>query len=140
MRVLLDANLLISYLLTPHQHSPVVQTILAAGQGRFTLLMPEALLEELVRTAGEKACLAKRIAHEELQQFTQTLSALGEPIPKITRPIPAITRDPKDDYLLAYALIGQADYLVTGDNDLLCLRQVDRLRIVTCRAFWEMLK
>jgi len=32
---------------------------------------------------------------------------------------PAITRDRSDDYLLAYALVGQADYLVTGDRGLL---------------------
>jgi predicted nucleic acid-binding protein len=40
------------------------------------------------------------------------------------------SRDPKDDYLIAYALIYQADYLVTGDKDLLVLGKVEELEIV----------
>ena len=139
MRVLLDTNLLISYLLTPRQHSPVVQTLHAAIKGRFTLLMPEALLDELVRTAKERTHLAARIPSEGLREYVQILSALAETVPRITAPLPPVTRDPKDDYLLAYALVGEADYLVTGDKDLLCLGRVDRLQIVTPRAFWQLL-
>ncbi len=52
----------------------------------------------------------------------------------------AVTRDPKDDYLLAYALVGKADYLVTGDEDLLELEQVDALKIVTAREFLTVLE
>jgi len=38
-------------------------------------------------------------------------------------------------FLLAYALIGRADYLVTGDGDLLTLGQVETLKIVTSAKF-----
>ena len=65
----------------------------------------------------------------------EILRAVGEPIPRITQPIPALTRDPKDDYLIAYALVGGADFLVTGDADLLVLKQIDSLKIVTAREF-----
>lgn len=54
--------------------------------------------------------------------------------------VTALTRDPKDDYLLAYALVGQADYLVTGDHDLLALQHVGDTQIVTTSEFWEILK
>jgi len=37
----------------------------------------------------------------------------------------------RDDYLVAYALVGGADYLVTGDADLLVLARVGEVKIVT---------
>lgn len=50
-----------------------------------------------------------------------------------------MTRDPKDDYLIAYAVIGEADYLVTGDKDLLVLEQIAGVTIVTPARFADLL-
>ncbi len=66
--------------------------------------------------------------------------SVSEIIPEINEPIPKVTRDWKDDYLLAYALVGQADYLVTGDNDLLVLQQVGNLSIVSPQEFLKTLQ
>ena len=49
--------------------------------------------------------------------------------------MPSVTRDRKDDYLLAYAVVGRADYLVTGDRDLLVLGEVEGVRIVSPAGF-----
>jgi len=46
-----------------------------------------------------------------------------------------ICRDPKDDFLLGLAEIAKADYLVTGDRDLLILKKHKMTRIVTVREF-----
>ncbi len=139
MRVLLDANLFVSYLLHPDQESPSAQIIRAAIQGEFTLLLPEALLDELVRAIDRKPYLRERIRPEEMAQLADIIKGVAEVIPRITEPIPAVTRDPKDDYLITYALVGEADYLVTGDKDLLVLEEVGTLRILTPRAFLGML-
>ena len=48
-----------------------------------------------------------------------------------------VTRDPKDDYLLAHATIGRCDFLVTGDRDLLDIQKIDRLSIITPGEFAE---
>jgi putative PIN family toxin of toxin-antitoxin system len=140
MRVLIDTNVFISYLLGPHS-AGVVQTILQAwAEEKFTLLIPEALLDEILVTVTHKPNLAKRIAPADLKAFLTTLQELGEEVPKIESPIPAVTRDPKDDYLLAYALVGGADYLVTGDEDLLVLKgQIPELVILTPRQFSQLL-
>lgn len=139
MRVLLDTNILISYLLTPAQNSPVTKIVTQGLLGDFVLLVPEELLQELKRKAHEKKYLVERIAPEEIGKFVDVLTGVSEPIPKIDEPIPAVTRDPKDDYLLAYALVGRADYLVSGDNDLLVLEQVGELSIVSPQEFLKML-
>ena len=57
-------------------------------------------------------------------------------------PPPVSSRDPKDDPLLAVALSGHADYLITGDDDLLVLDgepALGTLRIVTVRDFLQLL-
>lgn len=45
--------------------------------------------------------------------------------------------DPDDDPLLATALAGEANYLVTGDKGVLGLERVESVRILTARAFLE---
>ncbi len=134
MRALLDANVLISYLLAPAD-SPVVGVVEAGAAGAYTLLLPEGLAHELATRVRGKPWLAERIAPEEAAALLGALDEVAEALPAIRSEIPAVTRDPKDDYLLAYALVGAADYLVTGDRDLLVLGEVAGVRIVTPREF-----
>jgi putative PIN family toxin of toxin-antitoxin system len=88
----------------------------------FALLIPEPLLAELTRRVNGKPYLSARISQEALEQFFAILLSVGEVIPSFDDPIPSISRDEKDDYVVAYARIADADYLVTGDKDLLVLR------------------
>jgi predicted nucleic acid-binding protein len=46
-----------------------------------------------------------------------------------------IVRDPSDDYLIAYGLIYECDYLVTGDADLLTLKRIRRMQMITAIQF-----
>lgn len=139
MRVLLGANILVSYLLTPSGDSPVVRVVEAGVLGAYTLLLPEGLLEELEEAASAKPYLAGRIARDDLLALREVLEAIAEAIPAIRGPIPEITRDRSDDYLLAYAVVGAADYLVTGDHDILVLERVDEVRIITPREMVRLL-
>jgi uncharacterized protein len=140
MRVLLDTNVLVSYLLTPAHSGSIAAIIDSLARGDFTLLLPLELLDELERVVARKPALAQRIRPEQLTRLRDGLLAVGEVIPPIEHSIPAVTRDRKDDYLLAYAVVGAADYLVTGDEDLLVLTQVGRLRIVSPPAFAKVLQ
>lgn len=60
----------------------------------------------------------------------KVLLAVSETVPSVIEAIPEVIRDSKDDSLLAYALVGRVDYLVTGDDDLLSLKEVGGLKIV----------
>lgn len=124
MRALLDTNVIISYLLTPHRESAPRIVLEAALDGVFTLLVADAILAELARRASTKPYLAQRITPDDLDRLIRALGTVAIRIPAITDAIPAVGRDPKDDYLLAYAVVGRADYLVTGDQDLLSLEGI----------------
>lgn len=50
-----------------------------------------------------------------------------------------LSRDAKDNYLLALAMDAEADYLVTGDDDLLVLERIGKTKIVRMAEFVEAL-
>ncbi len=139
MRVLLDANLFISFLLNPRRHSASNEVVRRAVLGDFTLLVPEELFGKISSRAKSKPYLMKRIRGVEIDEMVEIISSVAEFIPVIEEAIPAVVRDPKDDYLLAYAVVGRADFLVTGDKDLLVLREVEGVRILTPREFMKVL-
>jgi hypothetical protein len=137
MRVLLDTNVLISHLLSPQRKSPINHILEAAFLGEIDLLFPKDVFDELRNKIPQKPHLAERISPQQVEELVSLLAEISEGIPTITMEIPAVTRDPKDDYLIAYALVGRADYLVTGDVDLLILEEVEGVEILTPRELWE---
>ena len=140
MRVLLDSNILISYLLKPQADNPIVQVVRTAVAREFELLLPKELLEEVGHVVRSKKHLIKRITAKDLEELVDILSLSAVEMPEIIGDIPALTRDPKDDYLLAHAVVGEADYLVTGDEDLLVLKEVEGVKIVKASQFWEIME
>lgn len=139
MRVLLDVNVYVSYLLPSRAGTAIARVLEAALTGTFVLLLPAEVTTELAARVASKPYLSERIERADLEELLEALRAVGEIIPPITTPIPRVSRDPKDDYLLAYALVGRADYLVTGGDDLLELGEVDGVRIVTPAGFRDVL-
>lgn len=121
MRVLIDVNVWISYLLTTDMMSPVKVVVDAALRYRFTLLVTDQLLTEFQNKGRSKPYLANRIPEEAIARLVNELARVAERIPTVPGPLERIVRDPKDDYLLVHARAGNVDFLVTGDKDLLAL-------------------
>jgi putative PIN family toxin of toxin-antitoxin system len=139
VRVLCDTNVLVSYLLTARPDSAVSTIMSAAFAPAFTMLVSAQLPDELIEVTRANRYLAQRISPESVAELVVALRSIAEEIPVITEAIPAIARDPKDDYLLAYALVGRADYLVTGDYDILALGEIEGLQIVSPADFARLL-
>ena len=140
MRVLLDANIYISYLLSPGVEGTVQQIIDAAFAGQIRLLVSPQLLDELARRIPSKPYLSERVSQEQLTHFLTLLATVAETVPNVGSDLPLPkSRDPKDDYLLATALVGQADYLVTGDKDLLVLDKVGSVKMASPAQFVSLL-
>jgi putative PIN family toxin of toxin-antitoxin system len=96
------------------------------------LLVSEELFEEL-DDALRKPYLAKQIAHSEYDKLVLRLRTSAELVD--VRSAVDICRDPKDNYLLALAKDGSADYLITGDNDMLVLQEFENTKIVDLSEF-----
>jgi putative PIN family toxin of toxin-antitoxin system len=131
MRVVLDTNILISALLS--EHSPVARLVDLWRAGRFTLLTAPPQLEELARVTRYPK-IRDRLPPALAGRLINELRGVAIPVSDLK--IVQISRDPYDDYLLAIATGGSADYLVTGDKrDLLSLQKHGGAKIVSLRNF-----
>jgi putative PIN family toxin of toxin-antitoxin system len=140
-RVIYDANVFISFLLSPRKVDSTVRQLMARmATGEVGLLAPDELLEELERSVKAKPYLQERILIEDLERFVVLVRSLSLPVSPLQHPVPSLVRDAKDDYLLAYAYAERVHFLVTGDNDLLSLNLPEGApRIVSPQAFLEIL-
>lgn len=139
MRVVLDTNLWISYLLTRNERSTIRQVVQAALAGKVDLIVPEELIAEL-RTSADYPHLTQRIAPDELNDVVRQIRRVAHIPSPLSQELKQYSRDRKDDYLVAYGLIYEADYLVTGDRDLLTLGRIERLQMVTPATFRRILE
>jgi len=139
MRVILDANVLLSFAIGARGADGVIGTILRlAIDGRCTLLLSPELLREVRDKLQTKRYFVDRFNAQAVDDFIAFLVSIGHLMPPLTEEIPAVTRDRKDNYLVAAALIGEADYLVSGDRHLLELGDaLAPLKIRSPRAFVE---
>jgi len=134
MRVVLDTNILISALIS--SAPPSVQ-VLALGRGRkFELLTSAQQLEEFSRATRYprvRTRLIPAIAGALINRVRDRAIVI-ENLPKL-----GVCPDPDDNYLLALAEAGQAQFLVTGDKPLLGLKRHKSTRIVTPAVLLELL-
>jgi hypothetical protein len=137
VRAVLDTNVLISGLVS-EEGAP--RRILDAWlEDRFTLVLSLYLIEEMVHVLSYPRIVKRlRLDEEELAPILAALLSRAEVVPGRLR-LPGVTRDPKDDPVVACAREGRADYIVSGDQDLLVLGEYEGIRIVTPRQFVEIL-
>jgi putative PIN family toxin of toxin-antitoxin system len=128
VRVFLDTNVLVAAFATRGLCADVVRLTLAAHE----MVVSETVLAELDRTLTRKIGLPDRDARSAVAFVREEATVAPEVTPTVR------VRDPKDAPLLAAALAGGADVLVTGDRDLLELEQPAGIRIVTPRGFWQL--
>ena len=131
MRVVLDTNILVSALIAPAGNPAAIYN--AWQQGRFTLLTCTEHLDEL-RATFQKPRIADLIKPHKAGRLVNQIKKLA----KHVGPLPPVKRspDPGDNYLLAMAQGGSADYLVTGDKSgLLALVRHKSTQIITAREF-----
>lgn len=138
MRVVLDTNVLISGFLYPKS---IPGKILQAWQlSQFELIVSESILEETKRVLQYKK-ISKRfralgIMTEAVDNFLILLNFFSSFV-NITKTIQVkLKRDPVDEHILLAHHAGQANYLVTGDQDLLSLKQPEYC-VMTPQMFWE---
>lgn len=131
MRLVVDTNVLISALLS--EASLPAHLIALWRQGKFDLLTSAGQLDELMRVTRYpkiRARLAPALAGRLINELRDVAVIVDG------RPAIAVSPDPNDDYLLAIAVAGAADFLVTGDKrDLLALRLYEGTKIMTVRDF-----
>ncbi len=131
-RVILDTNLLISFLISKQ----LTELEQALEKGQIILVFSEELFRELL-TVINRPKFKKYFNKYDLENLLSIIAdylLIFEVKSSLN-----ISRDKKDNFLLNLAVDAHANYLVTGDKDLLTLEMVGSTKIITYRQFREAL-
>lgn len=129
MRVSLGTNVLVSAFATRGLCADVLRVVLADHE----LVVGEVVLAELRKVLRGRLRVPARIVDD-----VERLLREHDVVPKPREPAAVPVRDPSDRWILASAIAGKADVLVTGDRDLLEIETTPPPTILDPRGFWTL--
>ncbi|HEU5350699.1 MAG TPA: putative toxin-antitoxin system toxin component, PIN family [Terracidiphilus sp.] len=130
LRVVLDTNVLVSGLAYP---SSIPGRIVEAWKhGSLEMAVSRYILDEMARVLPRLKRI--RLTKAEIRDLTDGLMFLAELVEPEKSVVPLL-RDPADQAILGTLIAARANYLITGDKDLLAI--AGRYPVVTPAQFWE---
>ncbi len=129
LRVVVDPNVLLSILIGRALGGFFEALVVS----KVEILWSVELFKEF-REVAERQKFRKYFSLNRVDYFIEVLEVYGIEL-NVERSPMHISRDPKDDYLLLMADIGNADVLITGDKDLLVLENYKGTAIMSAAAF-----
>jgi len=133
IKVIFDTNIWISFLIAKRLAS-IKEFI---SNGKIQIILTEQLINE-IELVTQRPKLQKYFNQELVEELLLLLETIGK-VYRI-RPKHHLCRDAKDNFLLDLIDKSKADYLVTGDSDLLQLSKFQTASILTPKEFEEILK
>jgi len=131
MRVLIDTNVMISGTFWPGKSKVLLN---AVRRGEITCVTSETLLEEFreILTDPQRPF---RLSAQDASRIVDAWRSVATVIAPTSHV--AVCRDPDDNRVLECALDGQAEYIITGDKDLLDLEEFQGMRIINVADFLQ---
>ena len=127
-KIILDTNLWISFLIT-QKYTEIDNLII---ERKIRLIFSHELIEEYI-TVATRPKFKKFFDDTDIEKLLELFDSYGKLI-KVNIEINKC-RDPKDNFLLSLAVESKADYLITGDSDLLILKKIKKTKILSWNDF-----
>ena len=139
-RAVFDTTVLISAFIRPGGLADELLTL--AAEGRFELVLSSAIIIETWRKLVSSDHIRARypFSDERVHIFCLSLSQISADVLRSTKPLSGVVRDPNDDMIVACAIDGQADTIVSRDKDLLSLGAFQGVPIVSPEIFRHQLR
>ena len=120
MRIVVDANVLLNFLIYPERSTAVNRLVTRIIAGEFVLVFPPGVADEIRAKVHEKPYFRERVDPALVEDLISLL-AEGAFASSAENKAPVESRDPKDQYLLDAAAGHEVEFLITGDGDLLTI-------------------
>jgi len=133
IKIILDTNLWISFLITKN-YRHIDQFIL---NEKIKLFFSKELIEEFISVTA-RSKFRKYFSDTDVDELIEIFDFYGEVV-EVNSDVKEC-RDPKDDFLLNLAIDSKANYLVTGDSDLLDIGVIESNEIITISNLIDKLK
>ena len=127
-KIIIDTNLWISFLLT--KQFTFLDSLL--NKRRVKLIFSDELLAEFFEVE-KRPKLNKYFQDKDLEQLIDLINVYAEFY--TVKSTVDVCRDSKDNFLLALAKESNADFLITGDKDLLVIKKFENTEIVTITEY-----
>ena len=138
-RLVLDANVLVSAILNPQGKPSLILKL--ALSGVVNLVISRSIIEELHKVLHYPKLLKllkkNGVSVEELEAFIDNLDTIAE-LTKGKLVLDVIKDDPADNMILACAVEGGADFIISGDSHLLSLANFEEIGIMDPATFLEL--
>jgi putative PIN family toxin of toxin-antitoxin system len=131
MRVILDTNVI----LAAFAGRGLAHALFELCLEKHEIIISEHILSEVQRNLQKKL----KMPGEKVQRIIQYLTEFCT-INSYRKLDKMVCRDPEDVKILGLSEVAKPDYIVTGDMDLLALKEFHSVPIITPREFWEILK
>lgn len=128
--IIVDSNIWISFMIG----KTILKLKERVAEGKIEVIITDRLLDEIKEVASRKR-FEKYFQDAHVKNFFEYLQSISTHT-KIKSEV-NICRDEKDNYLLALAQDSKADYIVTGDKDLLTLEKFCKTQIIRFSKFNE---
>ncbi|MFH1902946.1 MAG: putative toxin-antitoxin system toxin component, PIN family [Candidatus Omnitrophota bacterium] len=132
MTIVFDSNVIISAFITTSGTAKDV--FLYCGE-RFRIIISNYIINEVSEKLRNKFDFS-RTKIREVTDFLETHTKLIEPADQKLE----LSRDKKDNPILSLAVSAGADFLISGDKDLLVLKKVKGVKIISPAEFWKELR
>ena len=130
IKIILDTNIWISFLITNNFNS--IDNLI--NEGKIKLIFSKESIEEFI-TVKKRPKFAKYFKNSDIIELIKLFNTYGKLVKVVSNTTEC--RDFKDNFLLNLAIDSKADYLVTGDSDLLVIGKIKKTKIIT---FNELIK
>jgi len=130
MKIVLDANVIIAAFAA----RGLCESIMEVCLSQHKIVLCDDLLDEILRNLRLKIKLPTNIV-DNIGDFLTEHSNISIPVPLASD----VCRDPDDIKILGLAIASNADYIVTGDKDLLVLKSFQGIPILNPRSFSDIL-
>jgi putative PIN family toxin of toxin-antitoxin system len=136
LRVVLDANVYVSALIRPQ--GPPGQVMMRFLENAFEIVLSPAIVEETVRAFAYPKVRKYIHAGVDPELWFEDVVLLAQLVAG-DHVVEGVSADADDDKYLVAAAEGRATLIVTGDPDLLTVKEFQGIRIVTPRVFLDLL-
>ena len=131
MRIVLDTNVIVAAFAARGLCAEVFEICISD----HTIVFSEQILVEVERNLTKKIKVPDTVV-QDLIGYIRKNGDIVEPHEMDD----SICRDKDDIKIIGTALKGKAQFIITGDDDLLTLKTFGDIRIITPRRFWEILR
>lgn len=140
IRAVFDTNILISALITKKQSAPH-QLYKAFTTQKFLLISSPSILAEVENVINREKIVKYHKLNPKQREaiMEQLLTLCYVTLESVKTDKVIIERDPKDDKFLYAAIEAHADYIVSGDDDLLDLKEYKGIKILSPNDFLAIL-